>query len=388
MRIDRIETLHCRAGDRVWSFLKVSTDEGLSGWAEFTEHVGSQNLAGVIEKLGEYIVGSDPREYERVRAVLFSKVRQASGGLAHRALGAIENALLDVTARSLGVPVWALFGGPIRERVPVYWSHCGLLRVRGNDPSGLTVRSLQDLEELGAEAAARGFRALKANIYLFRNGAGVVHLPAWGAEGFPALNVTPPLIRAMVDEVTALQRGAGPDVEINIDVNCHFKPEGYVRLGRAFESLSLGWMELDVADAQALSSIRQACRVPIASGETLHGRQQYKRFFELSAFDVVIVDVAWNGLFESLKIAALADMYEVNVAPHNYAGPLMTAMSANLATVIPNLRMMEVDVDGVPWRDELLSPGLVVKDGELQLPSGPGWGSDVREEVIRAHAID
>jgi len=101
--------------------------------------------------------------------------------------------------------------------------------------------------------------------------------------------------------------------------------------------------------------------------------------------DVAIIDVPWNGFSESLKIAAMADAYEINVAPHNFYSHLSTMMSANLAALVPNLRIMETDPDVVPWHDDLCTVKPTIKNGQMALPTGPGWGTEVNEATIRAH---
>ncbi len=109
------------------------------------------------------------------------------------------------------------------------------------------------------------------------------------------------------------------------------------------------------------------------------------RYLEQQAVDVAIIDVAWNGILESAKIAAMADAYEVNVAPHNFNGHLGSLMSAHLCAAIPNFRVMEIDIEDVPWKDDLVSKPPVIEDGELLMPTGPGWGVEINEDVIRAH---
>jgi L-alanine-DL-glutamate epimerase-like enolase superfamily enzyme len=101
--------------------------------------------------------------------------------------------------------------------------------------------------------------------------------------------------------------------------------------------------------------------------------------------DVAIIDVPWNGFAESLKIAQMADAFELNIAPHNFYGNLSTMMSAHLAAVVPNLRIMEIDPDVVPWQDDLFTVKPVIKDGHMLLPEGPGWGTEVNEAAVRAH---
>ena len=131
--------------------------------------------------------------------------------------------------------------------------------------------------------------------------------------------------------------------------------------------------------------IRRAIRTPVASCESLFGRRQFKDYFESYAMDVAIIDVPWNGILESMKIAAMAEAYEVNVAPHNFYGHLSSLMSAHFCAALPNFRIMEIDIDDVPWKDDLVTEPPRIENGELILPTGPGWGADVNEDVVRRH---
>lgn len=125
--------------------------------------------------------------------------------------------------------------------------------------------------------------------------------------------------------------------------------------------------------------------MPVASCECLFGRRDYRPYFENYSVDVPIIDTPWNGVGESVKIANMADAYEMNVAPHNFYGPLATMMSAHFCAVVPNLRIMETDPDVVPWHDDLVTVKPDIKDGHLTLPTGPGWGTEVNEATVRAH---
>src|ERR1700726_4105760 len=171
MKITKIEDLHCDAGWRVNSFLKITTDEGIVGWSEYMEGYGAQGLTGVIQKLAErFLIGQDPRPVEAISTLLYAATRQAAGGVNQMAIAAIENALVDLKAKALGVPVYEMLGGPVRDRLQLYWSHCGTWRIShaarmrewtGFDP----IRSLDDVERAGAEVARRGFKGLKTNIF-------------------------------------------------------------------------------------------------------------------------------------------------------------------------------------------------------------------------------
>ena len=133
MKVTSYEIFHCDAGWRTFSFLKLVTDTGPIGWSEYNESFGSPGLSGTIEVLMPNVIGRDPMDIELINAVLATKSTQSRGGIVRQAIGAIENALLDIKGRALGVPVYQLFGGKLRDRIPVYWSHCGSYRMRNPD---------------------------------------------------------------------------------------------------------------------------------------------------------------------------------------------------------------------------------------------------------------
>src|SRR5437899_3088169 len=130
MKVKGYQIFKCDAGWRTFSFLKLTTDSGPIGWSEYNESFGSPGLAGVIENLMTSVVGMDPMDIELVNAVLATRSTQSRGGVVRQAVAAIENALLDIKGKALGVPVYQLFGGKLRDRIPVYWSHCGSCRMR------------------------------------------------------------------------------------------------------------------------------------------------------------------------------------------------------------------------------------------------------------------
>ena len=148
------------------------------------------------------------------------------------------------------------------------------------------------------------------------------------------------LIDGLREQLMALREGAGPDVGIHLDLNFNFKTEGYLHLVRAFDDLGLTWFEIDLFDPPSLKMIRDAVRARIASCESLYGLRGFKAYFEQYAMDVAIIDVPWNGIWQARKIAALAEAYEVNVAPHNFYGHFNNVMSAHSCASLPNFRLM------------------------------------------------
>jgi L-alanine-DL-glutamate epimerase-like enolase superfamily enzyme len=340
----------------------------------------------VIERLAGAIVGKDPRAYEAIVTMLFALRRQASGGVIQQAIGAIENALLDIKAKALGIPVYELLGGPLRDKIRLYWSHCGTYRLsRAAAMQIPPLRTLDDVVALGKEVVRAGYTALKTNVFLLDDRPRV-HSPGFvRGEGFPELNADRQVLNAMADELAAFREGAGPDIDILVDLNFNFKTEGFLKMARAMEPYDLLWVEIDTRNPQALHYIRTQTTIPVASGEGLFGRRDYQPYFDHQAMDVAIIDAPWNGVAESLKIATMADIYEVNVAPHNFYGHLATMMSAHFCAVAPNFRIMEIDPDRVPWYDDLVTVTPRIESGHLHLPTGPGWGTEVNEEAVRAH---
>ncbi|MDQ2079579.1 mandelate racemase/muconate lactonizing enzyme family protein [Xanthobacteraceae bacterium Astr-EGSB] len=386
MKIARVEDLHGAAGWRTTSFLKITTDDGIVGWSEYSEDVGTAGLTATLRSLGERLIGLDPMRIEWIMAMLYTRTVPAYSGINQHALGAICNALLDIKGKALGLPVHALLGGALRTRLPVYWSHCGSYRVRFPEQIGVSrIKDFDDLTRLGEEVRARGFRALKTNIMTFENGQLTQFRPGFGAKGFPELNPQPDVMATLARQLEALRAGTGPDVAIMLDANFHFKTEGYLQLVRTVEPYDLAWLELDIYDPGSLALLRREASFPIASGESLFTRRGYRPFLDAYTMDVAIIDVFWNGFLEALKIAAMAETYEVNVAPHNFYGHLADHISAHFSAMVPNLRMMEIDIDDVPWKGEFVTHQPVIENGEFVLPDRPGWGTDVDEAAVRRH---
>ncbi len=386
MRITGLDVMQADAGWRIFSFLKIMTDEGVVGWSEFNESFGSAGLADVIRALAPLVTGEDPTRSEAICAKLHVFTRQSRGGLNHQAIAAIENALLDIRGKVLGVPVYKLFGGPIRERIPVYWSHCGSYRVRNARDIGVEpLKSYDDLARHTRDVRDRGFRALKTNILPFDGKVLTSFGQGFGrGTGFPELNWDNRLMHGLAEQLGMIREAVGPDMGIMLDVNFHFKTEGFLRIADTVAPFDLTWLEIDTDDPGGLATIRSAAPCPIASGETLVERRDFKPYLEQYTMDTAIIDVVWNGLGESLKIAAMADVYEVNVAPHNFYGHLCSVMSAHFCALVPNFRIMETDIDSVPWRDEYVTSVPVVENGEMVLPTGPGWGIEINEKAVRA----
>jgi len=385
MKVAQLETLYCDAGWRPWIFLKATTEDGAVGWAEITDSHGSPHgLAGIVEDLAPQVVGRDPRAVERIVWDLFRATRQSPGSVIQKAIGGIENALLDLKGKALGVPVYELFGGPTRDTVDVYWSHCGTTRARAwevtNTPK---LASYDDVAALGREIVERGFKAFKTNIVIPGDEPQVL-MPGFQGDGLER-NPSPELEEALVRLLDAFREGTGGSAQPIVDLNFNLTAEGVLRVARALDGHARMWREGDAFDPVSLAAVRNGAAIPICSGENLYTNRGFRPYLEAGSMDVASVDVIWNGFHQAKKIADLAETFEVNCAPHNYYSHLATFISAQWCAAIPNVRILEVDVDDVPWRETLTTAVPEIDDGVLTIPSGPGWGVDVNEEILREH---
>lgn len=386
MKIANIDDLHADAGWRNVSFVKITTEDGLTGWSEYRADAGNAGVTGVIRALAELLIGKDPRRVESMVALLRARTLQACGGINQHAIAALVNALLDIKAKALGISVSSLFGGPVRSRIPLYWSHCGSYRLRHADLLGSPpVRNFEDIAGLGREVRDRGFKALKASVLGFDGQKLISFGPGFGwSPGFPELNLDRQLLLSIERMLASFREGAGDEVGLLLDLNCHFRTEGFIQIARTVEKFGLVWLEVDSLDPRTLSLVRKSSRCPIASYEIVYGRHALRPFLDAQAADVAIIDVNWNGFLEATKMASLAETYDLNVATHNYGGVLGEYISAQFAAAIPNLRLMEFDVDDVPWANDFVTHSPVIEDGEWIVSDRPGWGTEVNEAALRA----
>jgi galactonate dehydratase len=387
MKVKTIETLACDAGWRNYHFVKLTTDSGMVGWSEFDEGFGAPGVSAVIERLTPRVVGQRVSDHERIYAELYCATRPAAGGIVALAMGAIENALLDAKAKALGAPVYALLGGKIRDRIRVYWSHCATWRINHPTHYPPAIVDLDGVKAIGREVREKGFTALKTNLFTYDADKKNVRgwRPGFGVPFVPEINVERELLDNAVMHLEALRDGAGRNVDLLLDLNFNAKTEGYLKILRAIAHLPMFWVEIDSYRPEALGLIRRASPHPISSCETLLGLREFLPYFREQAMDVAIVDTPWNGVWQSMKIAAAAEAHEVNVAPHNFYGHLCTMMNAHFSAAVPNLRIMETDIDRIAWDHELFTHVPEFVDGHLILPDRPGWGTEPVEEALRAH---
>ena len=385
-QIRELRTLSCGAAWRNYHFVKITTADGVVGWSEFDEGFGSPGVGTIIGQLGTRLVGQSVMDHERIHEDLLNVTRPNPGGVTGQALGAIENALLDAKARTLGVPCYQLLGGKVRDRLRVYWSHCVTWRASRRPHYPPEITDAEGVRALAREVGQRGFTALKTNIFRYdQTGKIAGWVPGFGTPFMPEVNVDRKVLKGLRQHLEILREAAGPDIDILLDLNFNARTEGYLRILREIADLDMFWVELDTLNPQALAYIRSQSQHPIASCETLIGVRQFMPFLREQSMDVAIVDTPWNGVWQSMKVAAAAEAHDVNVACHNFYGHLSTMMNAHFCAAVPNLRIMEVDIDRIAGDAEIFTHAPVYEDGHLVVPDRPGWGTEPDEAALLRH---
>jgi galactonate dehydratase len=385
VKITAIRTFIVDGGFRPWTFVRVETnDPGLVGWGDCTDWGSPGPVAATVERYAEHVIGKDPMQVEAIWWELAAASVRHSGGIAWKAMAGIDSALWDIRGKVLNAPVWQLLGGKMRDELRLYWSHCGSTRAQHAERLGLPkVETTDDLRRLSEEVLERGFSAIKTNLLHLKDRPDAQ--PPDNLHSSHAGDVPPPVLRNAEVVVGTFREALGPDIGIALDVAFAFKLGGAIRLARALEPFDMMWLETETLDPEALRLIRESTTTTICTGESLFGMHGYKPYLQLHAQDVIMPDLAWNGITMGKKIADMAHAYDILFAPHNCHSPLTTLVAASVAATVPNFFILEFDVDDAPWRDDLMTHPFEIEDGYLRLSDRPGLGSDLIEEQLLKH---
>lgn len=371
MRITSVEPIVVRVGEDNsnallrggWVFVRVHTDEGISGLGE-ASHGGDDRLVlAVVEAMAAHIVGRSPFD---IRALWLQMAGVKAGRAAATALSAIEQALWDIRGRTLGVPIHALFGGPLRRTIRLY----------ANINRSLRDRSREAFARHARQAVDEGFSAVKIAPF------DELREPSRVRTGGKAA------WRAGLARAAAVRDAVGPDVELAIDCHGRMEASEAIAVGRALAELDILWYEEPVPDAQCEDMVRVAAAVslPTAAGENLFAMEGFRPLLTERVVDVLMPDVKHcGGLAECRAIAEAARLRGLLVAPHNPSGPVASAATAQVACGMVNFLILEHAWSEVPWRAELLDPPERIVDGHLVLPDGPGLGHVLNERTVAEH---
>jgi galactonate dehydratase len=363
MKITKVSTVVVNANMRNWIFVKVETDQpGLYGWGEATLEWKTKAVTGAVEDVSRLIIGEDPRRIEHLYQIMYRQYFWKPGIEGMSAISGIEHALWDIKGKELGVPVYELLGGRVRDRIRLY-NHLGGGQMdqmyRSSEPQEFAERALL-VQELG-------YTAIK----------------------FMAVPRTEPVegtrsVQYAASLVEAVRNAVGPEMDLMVDLHARTWPGMAIQYCHAFEPYGLFFFEepCPTEDVEATAQVTRASRIPIATGERLVTRYQFRELLEKRACHIIQPDLSHcGGLWEARKIAAAAETHSIAVAPHNPNGPLALAVAVHFALATPNWLIQEAITSDVPWRDEVLDQSLEFKDGYILPPTRPGLGVEINEQA-------
>lgn len=372
LKVFRMATPVAETAGTNWTFVRIDTDEGISGWGEGSLQYKDAALVAELEDFKKFLVGKNALAIEYIWTSLYRRVTWAGGPVSMSAISAIDLALWDIKGRAFGAPVYELAGGPTRDQVGVYANGWFERARRRSEPGVPTERVARNASpELHAEAALElkdeGWPGLK--FYPF---------------GGPQV-ITPERIDRGIQLVRAVREAVGPGMEIGVDVRARLDPWSARRVAQRLEPFDIAWLEEPILfdNAAAMGAFARSVDVPVSTGEQLFNRWEFEPLLEENAVGIVQPDICHAGGFSELrKIAAAAETHYASVAPHNSNGPISTLASLHLDMSIPNAFMQEIFLSFLGRYNELLTQPIAIEDGHAMPPGGPGWGAAPREEII------
>ena len=358
--------------DRQWTFVRISTDEGLVGWGEATNYPGRGSFltAAAVEAQANILVGQDPNQIEPLWHSIFRRYTYlGSRGLPSTALSGIDIALWDLKGKSLGRPIYDLLGGAFRHDVRLYangwFTDC-------NTP-----------EQYGAAArkvVESGHEALKLDPFLEMRPFHTGYVDGQISQEGEQLGY---------DIVAAVRDAVGPQSEILIDAHGHYNVPTAIRLANnLYEQSNIEWFEEPVPPESfdALETVRQRTAPRICVGERLFTRWDFMPVFQRKLADYIMPDVVWTGGISELKrIATTAEAFNVPVSPHNAMGPLQIIAGAHVSMTLPNFYRLEHSIGSIPAYNAMLKEPIPFWDQFTKVSGKPGLGVDINEAALERY---
>ena len=360
MTITKLQCDYIWTGSRNWLIVRVHTDAGITGIGEAFPIGPDRAIAETVAYFQSWIEGWDPFDIERVWHELYAGSRFPTGSIITSAISGIDQALWDIKGRALGVPVYELLGGKVRDRIRVYQS-----------PEGETPAELADDARRLVERY--GFTALKIGPF-----AAAADTWPWSRQ-----------VDSAEERLAAVRDAVGPDIDIGVDPHAKiFEPVRALEMAERLKPHRPMFFEEPVRpeNFEALAKLTAKSPIPIATGEAVFTKFQFRDLLATGAADIIQPDVAaTGGLTEMKKIAAMAEAHYVSVAPHNPLGPLASTTNVHFAATAPNFLVLEYHADDVGLRAEILHEPLKLEDGYVVLPDAPGLGVELNEEVFEKY---
>ena len=358
MKVTAIKTFIYHANWN-WLFVKLETDEGITGWGEASTQGHNKIVEAAIHQVGGYLMGKDPRQIELHWSTMFRNTYWRPSFMVSCAVSGLEMAMWDITGKSLGVPVYNLLGGACRPRLKLYYNGWWF-----------PARSLDDYVGLAKQEVDKGARALKWD-------------PLWGIDVFAD--------REQVDKVAKnikqVREAVGDKVELMIDAHGRLSPDSAIYLAHAIEECNITWYEEPIptdASMDDLVRVASSIKIPICVGERWDNRWRFRDLFEKHCAGIINPDLAHTGgILETKKIADMAHAYYVGITTHSSCGPIVAVASMHLGAITPNFVIHEVFSPDLPFFDPILKePFPLIKDGFQELPTKPGLGVEINEQAL------
>ncbi len=343
-----------------WAFVKIYTDEGITGVGEGTLEYKEKAFLGALEHIKEYLIGKDPRDIEKHWHTIYRDAYWRGGPVLMSALSAVECALWDILGKSLNVPVYTLLGGKYNDKVRIY--------VNGWFAGA---KEPEEFAEKARIAVKRGVTAMK-----------------WDPFGKNYLQISNAELDKSLKCVAAVREAVGNGVDLLIEGHGRFDVPTATRIAKELEQFKPMFFEEPVPpdNLNALAAVREKSPVPISAGERLYSRWDYRKLFDIRAADYIQPDISHaGGISELKKIAAEAETHYIPFAPHNPSGPVANAATLQLAAACPNFCILEIMYSDVDWRADVTSESIEYSDGYITIPDRPGLGIEINEEECLKH---
>ncbi len=363
-----------RRHNREYLFVEVNTDEGVTGWGEVTctRDQANRAVASLIRHTSDILEGDDPKNIEKIWHKVFRHFTyMGSRGATTNVISGIDIALWDIRGKVLGVPVYELLGGPVRDAVDVY---C-------HPEDGATPESLAQHCKAIVET---GQKSIKTDPWHPHHSDEV--------DGYMSGRLSDEAENLGVERIAAAREAVGPDIEILIDNHARFDVPTAIRLAKALEPYDIFWFEepVGVESNTALKQVRDATNVPICVGERIHTRWEFVPILEQGLADFIMPDITWTGgISELKKICTQAESYYIPVSPHDASGPINVISGAQVMITVPNCYRVETSRADLHAYDVLMDVPLDIRGDKIHLdPDRPGIGIEMDKEYLTAHLVD
>jgi galactonate dehydratase len=366
MKITAVKVYHCKGSRYPWVFLKIETDEGITGVGQASSGPGSAMVAGAARNLEPWLVGEDPTRIEYIWTKLFRMFNSiGSRGFASALISGVDIALWDIRGKQLGLPIYQLLGGKFRDRLVLYangwFTGC---------------KTPEQYARAAKKTVAEGHTAMKLDPYIQflppeprQHGGG---MSGSGEEQATAI-------------IAAIRETVGPDVEILIDAHGNYDVPTAVRLANRLAPYRIGWFEEPVPpeNHDALRLVKEQVSVPLCVGERLITRYDFRPILEDGLANYIMPDVIrTGGISELKKIATMAEAYYVPVSPHDATGPITMIAGAQVMMTVPNFYRLEIAYSELDLYNQALEPPLDVRQGYFYVSDRPGLGHELREDYL------